>query len=102
MPPPKDDPEKVPVRTPNVPGYTGRVDKGKYKAMKVALLKIIPRDPPGLTQGEMISAAAKAAPKGMFPGSKANWWTKCVQLDLEAQGILARDGGKPLRWRRVR
>jgi hypothetical protein len=29
------------------------------------------------------------------------WWAKCVQLDLEAQGVLARDGGKPLRWRRV-
>jgi len=102
MSPPTTDAEKIPIRTPNVPGYTNRVYKAKYEAMKDAIRKIIPRNPPGLTQGEMIAAAARAAPKGMFPGTKANWWTKCVQLDLEAQGVLARDGGKPLRWRRVR
>ncbi len=61
--------EKIGVRTPNVPVYTNRVDKAKYEAMKDALLRIVPRDPPGLTPGEMIAAAAKAAPKGVFPGT---------------------------------
>src|SRR6266849_975596 len=60
--------------------------------MKDAALRMMPRVPAGLTQKEMIVAAAEAAPKGMFPGTKANWWTKYVQLDLRAQGILAREG----------
>jgi len=45
-----------------VPGYANRVDKAKYEALRDALLKIMPRSPSGLTQGEMITVAAKAAP----------------------------------------
>ena len=70
--------------------------------MKVVVLKAVPRAAPGLTQAELMAAVAKVAPKQTFPGSTSNWWAKCVQLDLEAQGVLARDGGKPLRWRRVK
>jgi hypothetical protein len=49
-----------------------------------------------------MAAAAKArAPEDLFPGGeKTGWWTKCVQLDLEAKGLLVR-AGKPLRWRRA-
>ena len=31
--------------------------------------------------------------------AKAGWWTKCVQLDLEAKGVVVREGSKPIRWR---
>jgi hypothetical protein len=34
-------------------------------------------------------------------GAKAGWWVKTVQLDLEAKGIVVRDGGRPLRWSRA-
>jgi hypothetical protein len=92
--------EQVEVRTPNQPGYAHRVDKAKYEAMKQVLLRVLP---PGkaVTQAEMLAATAKAAPQAVFPGSTSAWWTKCVQLDLEARGELERIPGKPLRWKRA-
>lgn len=97
----KQDPhqDKVIVRTPNVKGYSHSVDAKKYYAMKTVLLKIMPQTGPGLTQTEMFAAAARKAPQALFPGTTLNWWVKCVQLDLEAQHVLSRDGAKPLRWR---
>lgn len=98
----KKDAPKVKVRTPNKPGYVGSLDKAKYDAMKAILLKVIPRKAPGVTQNEMFAAVAKVAPKSVFPGTTSAWWSKGVQLDLEARGLLERDEGKPLRWRRRR
>lgn len=92
-------PGKVRVENVNHPGYTTVVDKAKYDAAVKALLAALPRHAPGLTQAEMIDATASRLPREFFPeGSKAGWWTKCAQLDLEAKGVIVRDGGKPLRW----
>ena len=89
---------KVRVGTPNVPGYTNNVDERKYAAMKDILLKVVPRKSPGLTQGEMFDAVRAAAGQNRFPGSTHRWWAKCVQLDLEAKGVLVRERTTPLRW----
>ena len=35
-------------------------------------------------------------------GAKAGWWTKAVQLDLEAKGIIRREKVTPLRLHQVR
>jgi len=88
----------------NVPGYTHSVDAKKYAAMKKALLKILPKGPPGITQQEMFATVPRYLPEDDFPGgAKAEWWAKTVQLDLEAKGIVDRDTkSKPLRWYRVR
>ena len=41
-------------------------------------------------------------PQDLFPGGdKAGWWLKCVQLDLEAKGVIARAAGAPVRLHRV-
>lgn len=95
----KPSAERVVVRTPNVTAHSSTVDKAKYDAMRAVLAKVIPKGPPGVTQNEMIAAATHAAPAKIWPGGeKVGWWVKCVQLDQEAQGLLKRDGGKPLRW----
>ena len=50
----------------------------------------------------MIEAVKAHLPADLFPGgAKVGWWTKCVQLDLEAKGVVIRDPGKPLRWRKA-
>jgi uncharacterized protein DUF6958 len=92
------------VHNVNVPGYQQRVDAVKYAAMKSALLKVIPKKLPGLTQTEMRQAVLAHLPDDEFPGgTKAEWWSKCVQLDLEAKGVIKRDvTAKPLRWFRVK
>ena len=99
----KDTGPKVEVRNANSPGWTGRVDAVKYEAMRNALILILPRQAPGLTQTEMRNKVVFHLPGHVFPaGEKADWWAKCVQLDLEADGIIEREkGAKPLRWHRV-
>lgn len=93
--------EMVIIENVNHPGQTARVDATKYKATRVAMLKALPRRAPGLTQQEMMVAMRKALSASQFPGTTTSWWAKTVQLDLEAKGLVVRDGGKPLRWRRA-
>lgn len=94
-------PQRVIVQNVNVPGRTSTVDGGMYEAMRRALLKVLPRNAPGLTQAEMIAAVVPHLPADLYPGgAKVGWWAKCVQLDLEAKGILAREAGKVMRWHR--
>jgi hypothetical protein len=52
----------------------------------------------------MVGAVKAYLPADLFPGgAKAGWWTKTVQLDLEAKGVVIREAASsPLRWRRAR
>ncbi len=93
---------RVAIQNVNVPGRSTRVDAAKYEAMRSALLKVLPAKPPGLTQAEMFAAVRPHLSAALFPGgAKANWWSKTVQLDLEAKSIIARQDIKPLRWHRT-
>ena len=93
---------RVTVENVNIPGHTTRVEKSKYGAVKKAMLKALPRTAPGLTQAEMVKAVKAYLPADLFPGgAKAGWWTKTVQLDLEAKGLVVRGASSPLHWRRT-
>jgi len=95
-------PGKVLVENVNHPGHTTVVDKAKNEATRKALLAALPKRGPGLTQTEMLEETTKLLPEALVPGGqKGGWWTKCAQLDLEAKGMIIRDGGKPLRRSRV-
>jgi hypothetical protein len=93
--------DKIAVENVNHPGKTERVDAAKYKAARAAMLKVLPKRAPGMTQHEMMLAMRDALPLDVFPGTTTSWWTKTVQLDLEAKGLVLRDKSKPLRWRRA-
>ena len=94
---------RITVENVNLPGYTQSVDATMYEAMKQAILKILPAEKPGLTQTEIRAAVVAHLPKTLYPsGAKSDWWSKLVQLDLEAKGQLARERSKPLRWYRVK
>ena len=93
---------KVEVENVNVPGSTSKVDSAKYAATKRALLKALPRRGSGLNYAEMLKATKLHLPETLFPGgAKSGWWVKTVQLDLEAKGLVLRQPGRPLRWRRA-
>lgn len=98
------DAPKIVVENVNVPGYQSSVDEALYEAMKKVLLKVLPKDGPGLTQTEMVAKASAAANPDLFPGrGKVQWWVKCVHLDLEAKGVVSRNtSSKPIRWLRIR
>jgi hypothetical protein len=93
---------KITVENVNVPGKTSRVNAAKYKAMKQAMLQVLPIGEPGLTQSEVREAVQPHLPEELFPGgSTSGWWAKTVQLDLEAKGVIVREATKPLRWHQV-
>lgn len=96
------NPKKRIVQTLNVntPGRTYPRDAAKYEAARKAFLKVMPTKGPGVTQAEMMALMKQALPSSEW-GTTQGWWTKTVQLDAEARGEVSRDGGKPLRWKRV-
>ena len=97
--PPAGDSRTVDVLSVLHPGKTYKRDALKYALARKAFLAFMPKAGVGLTQAEMGDAMRKALPDF---GSTAGWWMKTVQLDAEARGEIARDGGKPLRWKKVR
>jgi len=84
------------------PGSGARpVNRDKYEAVRAPMLAALPAAGPGLSYGELKAAVLPHLPEALFPGGDtAGWWLKCVQLDLEAKGLIVRHG-KPLRWRRA-
>ena len=101
---PKPARSRIAVQNIMSPSHVRQVDSVKYEAMRLALLKVLPRKKPGLTQAEMWEQVLAHLPDDEFPGgATAGWWTKCVQLDLEAKGVIERDpSAKPLRWHRLK
>jgi hypothetical protein len=90
--------KKVEVENVNHPGQVKLVDGVMYAAMRQAFLKILPRNPPGLTVEKIYDGVTAHLPDELFPlGAKAGWWAKTVQLDLEAKGVIVREKTRPLR-----
>jgi hypothetical protein len=84
------------------PGKVYRVDAEKYEAMRLAFLEVLPAKAPGLSAAEIIERVTPILPQSLFPGgSKAGWWVAAVQLDLEAKGIINREGIRPVRLYRL-
>jgi hypothetical protein len=96
-------PAKIPVSNANHPEMVKNLDAAKYDAVKVALLKVLPKKTPGLTQIQLRGETAYHLAEHLFPnGEKSAWWIKSVQLDLEAKGIIVRDeNSHPLRWHKA-
>ena len=93
--------EKIDVQNVGQPGKTYRVDAAKYADMRQAVLAVVPAEPPGMTPAAIIGAVKPHLSEALFPGGQtAGWWVKCVQLDLEAKGILRRAPKAPVRLHR--
>ena len=55
-----------------------------------------------MTPAALIEAVKPLLSQDIFPeGKTAGWWMKCVQLDLEAKGIVRRAAKAPVRLRKV-
>lgn len=93
--------ERVEVENVNTPGVKTRVQADKYHAMHRALLAVLPDAAPGMKPDEAIAALKPHLPEALFPGgATAGWWMKCLQLDLEAKGVLQRGPKAPVRlWK---
>ena len=90
--------EKIEVENFTSPGRVQRVDRAKYTAVRDVVMKHMPAREPGATPAELIAEIKPRLPQDLFPGGdKAGWWFKCVQLDLEAKGIIKRAPKAPVR-----
>ncbi|MGL4310782.1 MAG: DUF6958 family protein [Paracoccaceae bacterium] len=90
--------DKITVENVGQPGKTYRVDAGKYTAMQAAVMAVLPDAAPGMKVADLIEAVKPKLPQDLFPGGDtAGWWVKCVQLDLEAKGVIARAERAPVR-----
>jgi hypothetical protein len=93
---------RVSLENVNHPGKVTSADARMYEAMKRAILKSLPKTSPGMTVAELEDRVLAHLPEELYPGgAKAGWWTKAVQLDLEAKHVIARVKTTPLRLHRV-
>lgn len=93
---------KVEIENINHPGQAKPADAAMYQAMKRAILTILPAKSPGITVAQMQEDVRGHLPENLYPGgAKAGWWTKAVQLDLEAKGIIAREKVSPVRLHKL-
>jgi hypothetical protein len=93
------DPAKIEIENVMSPGRTKFVDRQKYEAVRDALLAVLPRQSPGMTEAQAKQAIKAHLPKELFPGGdKLGWWLGAVRLDLEAKRIVMREDAKPKRY----
>ncbi|MCC0034274.1 MAG: hypothetical protein H6887_03270 [Hoeflea sp.] len=91
--------DKITVENVNHPGQTTRVDAAKYLAMRDAMVKVLSNQSEPLDYAAIKEGVKPMLPQALFPaGATSGWWIKCVQLDLESKGQLARTKDKPLRF----
>lgn len=94
------------VRTKNVnDGSRGfAVTEDKYELIRKAILATVPSTKDGVSFKELVASVRGHVPKELFPKrGSVSWYTKVVQLDLEAKGQIKRiPGVTPQRLRRGR
>jgi hypothetical protein len=75
----------------------------KYEPIRKAILAEVPRSAEGVAFKDLVRAVAARVPPALFPKpGSVSWYTKVVQLDLEAQGRIERIPGlTPQRIRRA-
>lgn len=76
----------------------------KYQPVEKAILSALPPGPARLTFNELVASVARNVPTELFPKPHSiSWYTKVVQLDLEARGLIERiPGERPQRIRRTK
>ena len=80
------------------------VTEEKYEPIRKAILASLPRNGTGLAFKELVEAVSTRVPKELYPkAGSVSWYTKVVQLDLEAKGLVERVAGvTPQRVRKVK
>ena len=94
------------MKTKNVNKGTGgfAVTAEKYEPIRKAILASVPRNKEGVSFKELVASVTGRVPNELFPKrGSVSWYTKVVQLDLEAKGQIERiPGVTPQRVRRLR
>lgn len=79
-----------------------RVDPERYQMVREAIIRCLPpKDAPGITWAELAEEIAPSLPDRLFRHmGTVRWYTRAVQLDLEAGGEIEQvPGSRPPRLR---
>jgi hypothetical protein len=68
------------------------IDRGKYEQVKAAMVKAL-EESGGMAFQGLVGAVEKEL-EGKFEGS-IGWYVETVKLDLEARGMVRREGRSP-------
>jgi hypothetical protein len=76
----------------------------KYEPIRKAILASVPKNKEGVSFDELVASVKGRVSKELFPKpGSVSWYTKVVQLDLEAKGQIERiPGVRPQRVRKTR
>ena len=93
----------------NHPGYSENLKEEKYSLVREAILATLPDEPGESMPFSELEAAVQGylqqaqVPEELFPKpGSVRWYTKAVQLDLEARGEVERlPDRSPIRLRKV-
>lgn len=101
---------RIKAQNVNHPGHTENLKAEKYNLIREAMLAVLPAPDSGesmtfdeLEQGVAAQLAAAEVPRDLFPKpGSVRWYTKTVQLDLEARGEIERlPNQSPIRLRKL-
>lgn len=99
----------IQARNVNHPEYQENLNETKYTIVRDAILAVLPDDDsrsglafPELEDRVRAHLLSQSVSMDLFPKpGSARWYTKAVQLDLEARGLIERVPGQPpIRLRR--
>ncbi|MEL6891660.1 MAG: hypothetical protein AAFP84_08695 [Actinomycetota bacterium] len=86
-----DDDLRVMLRNPNTGRDDLRIRRSIYEPVRAAILAAI--DGSGeLANSELRSEVERRTPARLWEQHSVGWYTTSVKLDLEARGLLAKDG----------
>jgi len=90
--------------TPDPGKPAAKVDPERFEIVRQAILRSLPpQGAQGLTWAELAELIGPTLPERLFRHmGTVRWYTRAVQLDLEARGVIERvPGSKPSRLRRA-
>jgi len=71
--------------------------QARYRAVRHAMLTVLPTEPPGMTAEELAGAIRPSLPRGLFPKG-AGFYPLAVRAHLESIGLIrAVEGSRPPR-----
>lgn len=94
--------DRVELANPNTGRADGSIAAEKYREMKRAILKVVPRAAGGMPFAQLRDAVRPHLSDRVFAGASVSWYATAVKLDLEARGVIERvPGVRPQHIRRT-
>ncbi len=83
--------ERITVLNPNTGRDNGTISVRFHRPVRAAILEAL-ADHDGLHFGDLSDQVEQRTPSSLWDGASPGWYTTSVKLDLEARGLIEREG----------